>query len=179
MEKVLNQELFNKNLQSLKQISFDKSNNDYLVTLKRQAIDFDNFKKDYCRKIHVHENNTSSADALMVHKGKLLMIEFKNGYLSKMRSSDLEMMLKNKMLHSLIMFCDVTNKTTSFTRKNMVFILVYNEEKNKVSKNYIKKHIAKKARTNFLRFGLDKFPESFYNEVLTLTPKEFYRYLDN
>ncbi len=178
MEKILNNQLFNKNIQTLEQISLDKSNNAYLVHSQLKAIDFDNLKRDYCKQINAHENNTSSADALLEHRGKLLMIEFKNGYLSKMRRSDLEMMLKNKMLHSLIMFCDITNKTTSYTRKKMIFILVYNEEKNKVSRNYIKNHVVKKSKRKLVRFGLDKFPESFYNEVLTLTPKEFKRYLE-
>lgn len=178
MKEILNQELFNKNIRSLKDISLDKSNDQYMVKLPNKAIDFDNFKKDYCRKINSHQNNTSSADALFYHQDKLLMVEFKNGQLAKMRHSDLEMMLKNKMLHSLLMFCDVTGTTISFTRKNLVFILVYNEEKNKIFKNKIRKHISSKAKTHIVRFGLDKFPEFFYNDVQTLTAEQFVSYIN-
>lgn len=37
----------------------------------------------------------------------------------------------HKLKDSLLIFCDIFNANISFTRKNALFILVYNEEKNK------------------------------------------------
>ena len=92
----------------------------------------------------------------------------------------------NKIYDSLLIFNDITNSTISFCRKNVRFILVYNEEKNNQvidkenssiqatpSKNKIAKSFSNKAKKKFIMFGLEKFEKLYFKEVFTYTEKEF------
>ncbi len=175
LDLLLDKDLFNDRYKSLKDISVDKSNNQFLVQSELRAIDFDGVKTDYYRTINLPEMYTNSADALFIYRGKLFMVEFKNGKLhtdSSRGNMEIRTKLKRKMLHSLLMFCDITDTTTTFTRRNMIFILVYNETKNK-HKGYIRKYVTNKSNKPIVRFGLDEFPRSFYKDVRTLTSHEF------
>ncbi len=170
LDEVLNYDIFKSNYKTLKDISIDKANNEYLVNAQIQAVDFDKIKDDYHKKIGINSGCTKSADALMINCDEILMIEFKNGELKDFWA------IKEKMLHSLIMFCDITDKTTKFTRKNMTFILVYNEEKNK-SKYEIRTKYGDKIKKPLVRFGLNKFPQSFYKEIRTMTTEQFEEFI--
>jgi hypothetical protein len=73
------------------------------------------------------------------------------------------------------LFYRYCKKNISFTRKNLDYILVYNEKKN--SKSEIVAHIAKKAKTEQIKYGLERFKKYFFKEVHTYTEKEFEEYL--
>lgn len=90
----------------------------------------------------------------------------------------------------MLIFCDIINKDISFTRNNIVFILVYNGEKNPLP-NQIKKqvsdesssrveigrHIAQKAKKEFILFDLERFQTLYFKKVHTYTTEQFEEYL--
>ena len=88
-----------------------------------------------------------------------------------------------KIYDSLLIFNDIVGENISFCRKNLYFILVYNEGKNSCendkvgqqdsSKAIISKYVHNKAKKKFVRFGLDRFEKIYFKEVFTYTEYEF------
>ena len=80
--------------------------------------------------------------------------------------------IKEKIYDSVTILLEIIEKDFKFLRKNFSYILVYNEEKNN-SKEKIKSNVSKKAGTNVIKFGLNKFKGYFFKNVYTYTVKEF------
>lgn len=90
---------------------------------------------------------------------------------------------------SLLIFCDIFNANISFTRKNALFILVYNEEKNKkknnttngdeYGKDEMKDHIYGLAKEHEIRFGLERYRGLYFCDVFTYGKAEFNNVLND
>lgn len=157
--------------ETLKEISHDRANREYMTESKVKAVDFDQVASDYEKRWGLKLNRPSSADALYYDKEHQVFIEFKNGDLSHEIKK-----VKKKIRDSILMFCDITDSNMRYTRENMVFILVYNEEKS--PKSNIKAHFTQKAQMETVRFGLSVYGGSYFKRIHTLTAKEFDRYLE-
>ena len=132
-------DILKNNISTLKETSKDNHNNEsetFMTQSMLPAVDFDEVKNEYIRKLHLSENPTSN-DALLVLSDKIIFIEFKNGHLDSKDFFD----IRAKIYNSVPILTDILGKGISFTRKNVDYILVYNKTKN--SKNYIKNHINK------------------------------------
>ena len=87
-----------------------------------EAVNFDKFKTKYTNDLRLSEECAASADALLQTDTGLAFVEFKNGKVNNRN-------VKDKIRDSLLLFCDFTQKTISYTREHVDFIVVYNEER--------------------------------------------------
>lgn len=156
---------------TLKELSFDEDNGEYMTESTLEAIDFDRVARHYEKKWKLHGDRPSSSDALISYEKQLVMVEFKNG---KLGTPDIRKVRK-KIRDSILVFCDVTDSNMRYTRERMEFILVYNKEK--TSKEKMKEHFSKKAGKELVLFGLGIYEGSHFLKVRTLTTREFQKYL--
>lgn len=162
-------EVFRDNLSTLKETSCDSNGKEteYMVNSEVQVVNFDKVKDSYIRSLKP-VITPSSNDALYLGRdNNLYFIEFKNGKLDHKQKSK----LYYKIYDSLLIFTDIIGENISYCRKNLSYVLVYNEEKN--SKAEIAQHITRKANLPFVRFGLERFANVYFKDVLTYTKNEF------
>lgn len=175
--------IFENNISTFKETSIDNDDGKekYMIESEIKVINFDAVKKEYMKDMGVSEV-PCSIDALYTNDNEnYYFIEFKNGRVKPKIYN-----IYNKIYDSLLIFNDITNSTISFCRKNVRFILVYNEEKNNQvidkensniqatpSKKSIAKYFSNKGKKKFIMFGLEKFEKLYFKEVFTYTEKEF------
>ncbi|MGI6578839.1 MAG: hypothetical protein ACOX3H_01130 [Saccharofermentanales bacterium] len=165
--------IFKNHTQSLKEISKDSTNSNFMCDLNINAVNFDKVKEKYVSDWHLPKI-PKSVDAFLLQGNKSVLIEFKNGYINKKEEYEVQ----EKMLHSLLIFCDITDETVSYTRKYLDFILVYNSAKMNNLK-YIKDRIFEKAEEKLILFGLEKFETLYFDNVYTYDKAEFEHYINN
>ena len=158
----------------------DKNNIKYMTESQLEVINFDKVKEQYVKDLKSIEANAKSVDALMVNAAldKIFFIEFKNGRIVKKESEikfEIKYQIESKIKDSLLIFCDIIKKNISYTRENLIFILVYNGSKN--SREKIAQHINNMAKKEFVLFGLEKLKGLSFKEIYTYTEKEFADYL--
>lgn len=169
-------DIFNNNMSTLRKTSEDDNGVivSYMTDSMIKVIDFDSVKNQYIKETGV-SYVPHSVDAIYISKDlDISFIEFKNGKISKKINYD----VFYKIYDSLLLFNDITGTTVSYCRKNVNFILVYNENKNsneqqESSKIQIAKYYSKKAKRNFVRFGLEQFEGLYFKNVFTYTESEF------
>lgn len=175
--------LFDENLDTVKNISYDSANDECMVNCREQIINFDKATNSYLESINHGIDCISSCDGLVFTDDLWIFIEFKNG---KVPKTDNYYKVKKKMPHSLNVFCDILGINISTTREKMIFILVYNKDKNKISdsecqnnsnsKDFIIDHVHGKAKEEFVRFDLHKYKGVYFKEVHTFDVEEFCEY---
>lgn len=182
-------DLFRENKDTLKELSKDdhdereQSTIEYMTESDFRAVDFDEVKKIYANGLGHSENDLNSVDGLAHTDTELVFIEFKNG---KVENKN----VKDKIRDSLLIFCDKTGTNISYTRQNMDFILVYNEQKNRLpnqytkgmmqrsdSRSFITKRFVQLAREEIVLFGLERFKSLYFKDVHTYTQEEFEEYI--
>ncbi|MFR6454054.1 MAG: hypothetical protein ACLUOG_03405 [Peptoniphilus lacrimalis] len=178
--------IFDKNLDTVKNISYDSGNNEFMVNCREQIINFDKVTNSYLESINHGIDSISSCDGLVFTDDLWIFIEFKNG---KISNTGKHYKVKKKVPHSLNIFCDILGINISTTREKMIFILVYNKDKNKISdsecqnnsnsKDFIIGHVFDKAKEEFVRFDLLKYKGVYFKEVHTFNVDEFCEYFDN
>lgn len=165
--------IFKDNIQSLKKISEDTTNREFMCYSGINAVNFDMVKEKYVSNLHLSET-PKSVDAFLYQEKKSVLIEFKNGFLSEKEKYEVQ----EKILHSLLIFCDITDETISYTREHLDFILVYNSSKEK-NRKYIKDRIFEKANERLILFDLQKYETLYFNNVYTYDKAEFERYINH
>ncbi|GMQ58652.1 hypothetical protein AN1V17_30470 [Vallitalea sediminicola] len=174
-------ELLKRNISTLKETSKDNHDGDdfYMTQSSLPVIDFDKVKDEYICDISISEIPKSN-DALYIKDEHLVFIEFKNGQVKGKKQFDIRL----KIFDSLLIITDIINKGISYTRKNMDYILVYNDDKNflfekkeniqdSFSRDEITKRIHGLANKELIRFGLERFQKLYFHEVHTYTIQEF------
>lgn len=181
---IKNIKVFKDNISTLKETSFDKDNNTYMTEYDISVIDFDRVKDDYIENLKLTEIPKSNDALLKLAEDKFVFIEFKNGIVKPFN-------VRRKIYDSTLIFTDILNIGISYMRKNVEYILVYNESKNKnsiqedkrknittpTSFNTIAKTITSYSGDNYVAFGLKDFENYCFKKVYTLTEKEFEEYL--
>ncbi|OUQ54216.1 hypothetical protein B5E58_13135 [Tyzzerella sp. An114] len=181
---IKNIKVFKNNISTLKETSFDKDNNTYMTEYDIPVIDFDGVKDDYIENLKLTEIPKSNDALLKLAEDKFVFIEFKNGSVKPFN-------VRRKIYDSTLIFTDILNIGISYMRKNVEYILVYNESKNKdsiqedkrknittpTSFNTIAKTITSYSGDNYVAFGLKDFENYCFKKVYTLTEKEFEEYL--
>lgn len=179
-------ELFRKYRAALKELSRDNrdsGNDQYMTESQFEAVDFDKVKTVYTNQLGLSEECAASADALLQTEQELMMVEFKNGKVNNRN-------VKDKIRDSLLLFCDITEKTISYTREKMDFIVVYNVDRNPLpnqlrkqevqdapSREEISSYFLRKGKEELIRFDLECYKHLYFREVHTYTQEEFERYL--
>ena len=166
-------EIFKSNITTFKETSKDDPEKGcepkYMTQSEVEVINFDDVKKQY---IHGMKLNSvpNSSDALFISRdGSYYLIEFKNGKISQKTQFN----VYYKIYDSLLILNDIIKRNISFSRENIVFILVYNNEKNGMS--YITDGFSKKGNIQRPAFGLEKFEKLYFKEIHTYTEDEFER----
>lgn len=156
----------------------------YMTKSDLIVYDFDMVKTRYSNGLEVSEQ-PKSVDALSSSvDGDIYLIEFKNGDLSS-RKKGLE--IRQKIYDSLIILYDLLDINPAQSRSKVVFILVYNEHKNRCvngidqsvssenSRIKIAATVSRKAGKPFVPFGLGGLRDFCLKDVKTVTEAEFDR----
>lgn len=180
------------NISTLKEASIDKHDlNDikYMTCSERQAVNFDDVKRDYVEKLSLSEVPKSN-DALFLSKNnKLIFVEFKNGFMDKPKKFS----VRKKIYDSIIILTDILNIGVSRLRDEMEYILVYNEsinsdeEESLKKKQYLVQHskafdffaksVSQMANTEYVCYGISIFKNYCFSNVHTYTEAEFEDFL--
>lgn len=176
--------IFNSNIESIKEVSYDDKNKEYMITSQLQVINFDKVKKEYCKNFSI-KSPPKSCDGLYISGDKIFLLEFKNG---KVDSFD----VGRKIYDSILIFSDLTESRISETRKNVEYILIYNKEKNnsgredeknsarniQQSENYekLEQSFFKIAKEEMKKFNLERFETYVLKEIHTYTKEEFEKF---
>ena len=157
------------------------------------AVDFDAVKEEYAKELHLSTMPASNDALLEDGQGNLVFVEFKNCKITK----NLQYEIRKKIYDSCLIFSDLTSETLSYMRKNMDYILVYNESenlrntddksieaKNKTvqqspSQDLLAKTIIGYSGKEFIHFGLNKFKTYCFRDVHSYTETEFINYLSH
>ena len=156
----------------------------YMTKSNLSVYNFDMVKARYSNALRVSEQ-PKSVDALSSSiDGDIYLIEFKNGDLSS-RKKGLE--IRQKIYDSLIILYDLLDINPAQSRSKVVFILVYNEHKNRCvngidqsvssenSRIKIAATVSQKAGKPFVPFGLGGLRDFCLKDVKTVTEAEFDR----
>lgn len=184
-------DIFNCAICSLKEAS--KDNHDgtdtFMTTSTINVVNFDRVKDEYIKQLSVSEAPASN-DALYIdNSGEMFFIEFKSGYMKGKKIFAVRL----KIFDSLLILTDIIGEGVSYTRKNLSYILVYNENKNpsgsdddsemQLSQSRVdiaKYFLEKKSKEKFIRFGLERFERLYFKDVYTLKESEFEnRFVEN
>lgn len=170
---------------TIKSISYDKEHNESMIESLERVVDFDKVKTKYLNNLHRSEEDAKSVDGLMVLDAKLAMVEFKNGDMGNERNS-----VHHKIKDSLLIFNDIVRMNISYTRDNLDFILVYNRDKNPISKEekrnisdsksrfQIGSILMRRAGQEFVRWGFLKYKGLYFRNVHTYDIDQFKEVLD-
>lgn len=185
MIKIEDYEIFNTNISTLKETSRDNHDNTdcYMTESTLAAINFDRVKDEYIKDLKLCENPKSNDALFICPDGKPVFIEFKNGFMDNGKCFD----VRGKVFDSMLIFTDIVDKCIEYTRNNMDYILVYNEEKNtestaedpskyiqeSKSRDQIGKRLMKLGGDYHIKFGLERFKKYCFQNVFTYTEDEF------
>ena len=176
-----------------------KDNGVPMINSKLTVCSFDKVKEWYVsEKVPYAKPNPKSNDALYFGDEECFFIEFKNGKIN----NNVNYEINKKIYDSLFILFDLKYKdkhgvpvnSISYTRENMTYILVYNEENylelgptiqtkagierqkggaKSSHRDKLYKTMRKLANEEFILFGLDQFKDYFFKNVYTYTSKEF------
>ena len=164
---------------TLKNTSMDKNKQSldkYMTMCETKVVDFDTFKNEFVKNLKLTTAPRSCDAVYMTKYNELFMIEFKNGIIEALK----EYKIKTKIYESLLILCEKLSQTIEYTRDNLSFILVYNEDVEHGPKQYedtgldkIQTALFKLANIHIIRFGLNHFKKLYFKEVYTYTKAEF------
>lgn len=161
---------------TLKETSYDPDNDEYMTHCEKNVICFDSVKRDYLNAVGLSEECAKSVDALFQCVGnddgdRIFMVEFKNG---DVKPIDIVLKIKD----SLMIFNSITNKQLEYTRENLTFILVYNEDKHEFNyKDRIAIANANRGKMDFGLFGLSKLRDYCFIKVFALDRRGFDKFI--
>ena len=187
MININNYKFFKNNLSTLKEISKDNSKTivEYMTESILPVVNFDGVKTEYLKSFHLSDELAKSCDGLLCLNDKDIFIEFKNG--KSINASE----IKIKIKESLLILTAIIAPDEIFEIKNKgAFILVYNKDKNPITKQEIKQKGIQESPSRdfliryslniggkeFIRYGLEKF-DKFFNEVHTYCQEDFEKYI--
>lgn len=174
------EDCFQQNKSTLKAVSYDDKNNVYMTESSIPVYDFDGIKDWYWENIIKSRLKGPSNDALYIDGDRMLFIEFKNGNISSFGRDG----LVHKLHDSLLMLldeelavsavCKSFKPTTTYTRKYMEYILVYNKDKHPNGEN--NRRCIADSLNKRIRFGLGIYEGFLFSKVRTFTIEEFEKY---
>lgn len=110
---------------TLSECSYDAEHDENMSTSDLHVINFDNVKTAYLNSYGYSEVKAKSVDAIAKGNDDVTyLIEFKNGDIKREKKS-----IPIKIRDSILIICDICHCNISKTRKDVVFVLVYNEER--------------------------------------------------
>lgn len=189
---ISNYPILSGHMSTLKETSLDKRDDQtqvYMTESVRPAINFDHVKEEYVRPLGLNEAPKSNDALLTDGKGTLIFVEFKNGYMDKIK----QYAVRKKIYDSILILSDIVSAGISDLRICTEYILVYNETVNEKNPDLIKekkthiqsstsfndfaKSVSRLAGEEYVCFGVKIFENYCFRKVHTYTEKEFEKYL--
>lgn len=167
--------LFTENRDSLYNLSYDSAHAENMVESDCEAVSFDEVKRLYCNGHGMSEEKSDSVDAIMEEPDGLAFVEFKNG-----NARTEKQQLRDKGNESMMIFCELAGKTISDTRQTIDYIVVYNEERTKLTqKERIMIARQKQSHLPTCLFDLGKHEGFCFRSIWTMNRGQFKQWLDD
>lgn len=169
----LNDDAFKTTFKETSKDDSDINNIVYMTNSDLTVTNFDLVKTTYISSLNLSKINVASVDALVQKDDIVYFIEFKNGVIQ----SKVKRNVRDKVRDSLLIYNDIKNTTITDNRNSAIFILVYNEAKNKSKSDPVVNPIMKLAKQKKIKFDIGKFENLFFKEVHTYTEAQFENFL--
>lgn len=157
---------------SLKELSKDTSNQEYMCESQLQVMNFDQMPKIYQQWLKCRTTPKSNDVLYITSNDMWYFIEFKNGRIKK---ADVH----NKIYDSIIMLIDMAIiPDFQFAREHIIYILVYNQGKNSeieqsTSRQEIYSFMCRQSGQNNCFWGINQFEGYILKESHTYSCEEF------
>lgn len=172
---------------TLRECSYDSEHCEYMTSSEISAACFDKVMPQYVVSVcgegreHIHSN-----DALFKYGERWYFIEFKNGNIDHRVRAE----IKLKMYDSLLAFLDVLKETVTFSRQNVIYILVYNglidhrftkcsSGVAENSKAALWSAIADKANQVYDAMYISQYKGLYFYDVQALEKEKFHQFLSD
>ena len=214
MKSIFQNIIFQNNVSTLKKDSLDRSSSVYLIDTPNKAenissFHFDEIMRDYLSSQNINNGHVLKSVDSIIYSSKLdkiIFIEFKNGKIEvprKLNNSpsrkniqirELEIKvaklkldaIRTKVKDSITVCTELFSKYPRFFRKNSIFILVYNDNKNQFPDglhnkafNQFTQNMFQLAQSNFHLFNMGVLEDLCVEHVYTFNPTEFENFICN
>jgi hypothetical protein len=139
----------------------------YMTSCKKLVVNIDKFKNDFVKNMGLHTIPLSCDALCMVSPEEFFLIEFKNGVIDDLKNYE----VKVKIFETLLILTEKLGRTIQFTRENMTFVLVYNEEA--MHKFYIHRKVFSHTSNFKVAMGLARFEKIYFKTVNVYSKTEF------
>lgn len=177
---------------SLKEISYDDANDEYMTELSHPSLNYDKVVVKY--DALNNKNSSKSIDGLFIENNRKVFVEFKNGRLisDKQVNKNKILKIKKKIKDSNLILCDMLGEKEDFIKTNIDFVLVYSEIKNPKGSEHsddnvdfnpsswrekIGRRFLGLGKKELIRFGLGEYEGNVYKKVHTYTITEFEEFI--
>jgi hypothetical protein len=141
----------------------------FMTSCKKVVVNVDKFKSDFVRNMGLNQVPKSCDALCMISSNEFYLIEFKNGVMDNLKNYE----VKTKIFETLLLLTERLDKTIQFTRENVTFILVYNEDVS--HKCYIHDQVSRKTTDFKFDLGLARFEKIYFKSVNVYSKAEFER----
>lgn len=162
---------------TLKNLSFDPGNHEYMSGLSINAYDLDDYMNNEYRNSSF-KKVFCSCDAYLNDNDNPKFIEFKNG---TFHNDELYL----KLIDSVLVMAQYDNKPLTYFKDKGIFILVFNpavkfnkNKKNRKNKD-LKQVFNRSAKYGIKRFGMDKYCNLLIHNVFTIEKDDFDDFFTN
>ncbi len=180
-------------LKSMQDIGWDSSNKVSMVEIRERFYCYDDIVRRFYREIgprqpggdedEEKDDSLRSPDMILFKDDTLWFVEFKNGKINERVKDNIKVKAVEGGLIVMYRIASTYKDNLNFPdildlKKS--FVLVYNDDKNPLPReaakpvNRYKSHI----RAIPVRFGLDVYKDTFFNQVRTFSPKNFEQWLE-
>ena len=174
---------FKNTYEPIKNISFDKSQKISMVDFNFKAYNFDKVKENFCviNKLAEKSGNKlkgavpKSIDGIFEKDCILYFVEFKNGVLCDKKGQNERHDIGIKIWHSVSILSMILNKKINDLKKELIFILVFNdgiEENSDLSLSYLMTNDTRDKH----KFKI--FNSIFFKDTLLFTPNDFEKFIN-
>jgi hypothetical protein len=139
----------------------------FMTSCKKIVVNGDKFKNDFVKTMGLSQVPMSCDALCMTSPNEFFLIEFKNGKIDNPKIYE----VKVKIFETLLILTEKLNKTIQFTRENVTFILVYNEDM--AHKFYIHREVFSRTRDFKVDMGLSRFEKIYFKAVNVYSKTEF------
>lgn len=215
MKSIFQNNIFQKNVSTLKKDSLDCNSNVYLIDTQNKAknissFHFDKIMRDYLSSQSINNGRVLKSVDSIIYSSKLdkiIFIEFKNGKIEvprrlhnspsskniQIRELEIKVAklkldaIRTKVKDSITVCTELFSKYPRFFRKNSIFILVYNDNKNtqfpdglhNKTFNQFAQNMFQLAQSNFHLFNMGVLEDLCVEHVYTFNPTEFEAFICN
>lgn len=120
---------YDEHVKTLKDISYDSDNKEYVTDSLIEVVDFDEYQETYLKSIDSKYKKPCFVDALCTLNGDWCFIEFKNGRIDSRQ-------IDEKVVNSVIVVMVKEDIKPSGLKKHSKLIVVYNAEHEQNTTNH-------------------------------------------